>query len=85
MKLGYSEPEACSDPCKTSTMERFEKQLTAIIILVSYNYFCIISVSCHLVHEINMIFLTQVLFKKLLLFKYVFFSLPWWSKVHSSF
>ena len=36
--LGYSEPEASSEPCQTSAMECFDKQLTAIIILVSYNY-----------------------------------------------
>ena len=35
--LGYSEPEAYSEPCQTSTMERFEKQLTAIISFASYN------------------------------------------------
>ena len=29
--LRYSEPEAYSEPCQTSMMERFEKQLTAII------------------------------------------------------
>ena len=54
--LGYSEPEAYSEPCQTSMIEHFEKQLTAIIILASYNYFRNISFSCPLVHEINMIF-----------------------------
>ena len=29
---GYSEPEAYSEPSQTSTMESFEKKLTAIII-----------------------------------------------------
>ena len=37
--LGYLEPEAYSKPCQASTMERFEKQLTPIIIFASYNYF----------------------------------------------
>ena len=36
--LGYSEPEVYSKPCQTSTMERHEKQVTAIIIFASYNY-----------------------------------------------
>ena len=31
--LGYLEQEAYSKPCQTSTLEPFEKQLTAIIIL----------------------------------------------------
>ena len=52
----YSEPEAYSEPCQTSTMEHFEKQLMAIIIFASHNYFCNISFSCPLVHEINTIF-----------------------------
>ena len=30
---------AYSEPCQASTMERFEKQLTAIIIFGSYDYF----------------------------------------------
>ena len=30
---GYSEPELYSEPCQTSTVEHFEKQLTAINIL----------------------------------------------------
>ena len=55
--LGYSKLKAYSETCQTSTMERFEKQLMAIIILVYYNYFCNISFSCPLVHEMNMIFL----------------------------
>ena len=54
--LGYSEPEAYSEPCQTSTMEHLEKQLMAIIIFVSYNYFLNIGFLCPLVHEINMIF-----------------------------
>ena len=29
---------AYSEPCQASTMERFEKQLTAIIIFGSYDY-----------------------------------------------
>ena len=37
-------------------MEYFEKQLTAIIIFASYDYFRNISFSCPLVHAINMIF-----------------------------
>ena len=47
--LGYSEPEAYSEPCQLSTMERFRN-------IVCYNYFCNISFSCLLVHEIDMIF-----------------------------
>ena len=39
--------------------ERFEKELTAIIIFASY-YFCYISFSCLLVYKTNMIFLMQV-------------------------
>ena len=50
--LRYSEPEEYSEPCETSTMERFEKQLTAIILLQVHN----ISFACTLVHEKNMIF-----------------------------
>ena len=38
-------------------MERFEKQLTAIIVFASYNYFRNIRFSCPVVYEINMIFL----------------------------
>ena len=44
----------------TYTMERFEKQLTAVIILASYNYFRNISFLCPLVHEANMNFLMHV-------------------------
>ena len=55
--LGYSEPKAYSEPCQISTRERFGKQLTAIIIFASYNYFHNISFSCSLGHEINTIFL----------------------------
>ena len=33
--IGYLEPEAYSEPCQTSTMERFEKQLMAIIVFTS--------------------------------------------------
>ena len=54
--LGYSEQEAYSEPYQKSTMERFEKQLTATIIFASYNYFRNISFSYPLVHEISMIF-----------------------------
>ena len=43
-------------------MERFEEQLTAIIIFTIYDYFSNISFPCPLVHEINMIYLMQVLF-----------------------
>ena len=60
--LGYSEPEAYSEPCKTSTMEGFEKQLTDIIIFVSYDYFRNISFSCPLVHETNMVFNASLIF-----------------------
>ena len=48
-----------SESCKASTMERFQKQLMAIIIFASYNYFHNIAFTCPLVHEINMIFLMQ--------------------------
>ena len=58
--LGYSEPKAYSEPCQSSMMERFKKQLKSIIIFTSYNYFQNISFSCPPVHEINMIFLIQV-------------------------
>ena len=38
--LEYSEPEAYSEHCQTSRMERFDKQLMAIIVFYSsYNYF----------------------------------------------
>ena len=60
--LGYSEPEAYSDPCQTSTMEGFEKQLTAIIVFASYDYFRNINFSCPLVHETNMIFNASLIF-----------------------
>ena len=53
--LGQPELEAYSEPCQTSKMEHFEKQLTTSQ-LVSYNQFCNISFSCPLIHEINMIF-----------------------------
>ena len=58
--LGYSELEAYSEACQTSTMEHFEKQVAAIIIFASYNYFRNISISCPLVEEINIIFLMQI-------------------------
>ena len=58
--LGYSELEAYPEPCQISTMERFEKQLTTIVIFASYNYFCNITFSCPLVHKINMTFLIQI-------------------------
>ena len=58
--LGYAVPETYSEPCQTSTMERFEKQLTAMIIFASYNYFRNISSLCPLVYEINIIFLINV-------------------------
>ena len=37
--VGYSEPETYPELCQISTMERFEKQLTATIIFTSNNYF----------------------------------------------
>ena len=40
---------------------QYQKQLSALTILASYNYFRNISL-CPLVHEINMIFSMQVLF-----------------------
>ena len=40
-------------------MERFEKQVTAIITFPSCNYFRNISFSCPLVHERNMIFFNK--------------------------
>ena len=33
--LRYSEPESYSEPCQTSTIERFEKELTTIIIFAT--------------------------------------------------
>ena len=51
--LGYSELEAYSEPCQTSMMEGFKKQLTALINFASYNYFRNISFSSPLVYEIN--------------------------------
>ena len=33
--IGYSEPEAYSEPCQASAMKHFEKQLMAIIIFTS--------------------------------------------------
>ena len=56
----FRKTEAYSEPCQTSVKKCFWKQLTAIIIFVSYNYFHNISLLCPLVHEINMIFLMQV-------------------------
>ena len=41
-------------------MERFEKQLTAIIIFPNFNYFRNITFSCPLVHELNMMSLFYV-------------------------
>ena len=58
--FGYSEPEAYSEHCQIAAMECFEKQLTAIIIFASYDYFRNISFSCPLVHAINMIFRVPV-------------------------
>ena len=49
--------EPNSKTCQTFTMERFEKQLTAIIIFASYDYFRNISFLFPLIHEINMTFL----------------------------
>ena len=43
-------------------MEHFEKQLTAVIIFASYNYFQNINFSCRLVHEINIIFNAGLIF-----------------------
>ena len=60
--MGYSEQEAYSEPCHTSTIERFEKQLTAIITFASYKHFRNISFSCPLVHEINLIFNVGLIF-----------------------
>ena len=54
--LGYSEPGAYSEPCQTFAMERFDKQLTNIIIFASYSYFRNINFSCLVVHEINNFF-----------------------------
>ena len=54
--LGYLELDTYSEHCQTLTMERFEKQLTTIIISASYNYFCNTSFSCPLAHEINVVF-----------------------------
>ena len=54
--LGFSEPGTYSEPCQTSTMERFEKQLTGTITFASYSYFRNISFRRLLVHEINIIF-----------------------------
>ena len=53
--LEYAELEADSKPCQTSLMECFEKQLTAIIILTSFNYVRNVSF-LSLVHEIDVIF-----------------------------
>ena len=60
--LSYSELEAYSEPCQKSTMECFQKQLTAMIIFANHNYFRGISFSHPLVHETNTIFLMQVYF-----------------------
>ena len=54
--LGYSKPETYSEPCQTPMMEHFGKQITAIIIFASYNYFYFISFSSPPVHETNLIF-----------------------------
>ena len=43
--LAFSVPEAYSEPCQICTMERFEPQLTAIIIFASYNSFSYINFS----------------------------------------
>ena len=43
-------------------MEHFEKQLTATIISTISNYFPIISFSCPLVNEVNMIFYADLNF-----------------------
>ena len=65
--LGYSEPEAYSEPCQTSTLESFEKQLTAIIIFASCCYIRNIRFSSALVHErkydffnVGLIFIPEV-------------------------
>ena len=39
-----------SEPCQTSTMEGFKKQLTAITIVERFIYFPKTSLSCPLVH-----------------------------------
>ena len=38
-KLTYSKSEAYSEPCQTSTMKRFEKIVTGIIVFTNGNYF----------------------------------------------
>ena len=47
-----SEPEAYSEPCQISSMERFDKQLTTIIIFASHHYFRNVSFSSPLLLEI---------------------------------
>ena len=51
--LKYSESEAYSEPCQTSTMKRFAKIFNAIIILAKYIYFRNTSFSRSLLYEIN--------------------------------
>ena len=46
--LGYSKPEANSEPCQTSTMEH-----CATIFFTNYNYFCSISFSRSLLSKFN--------------------------------
>ena len=55
--LRYSEQDSYSEPCQTSTMERLEKHLTAIIFFASNDYFRNITFSCPLVYEIDIMFL----------------------------
>ena len=57
--LGYSGLEVYSEHCQASAMVQLEKQLTAIIIFGSFNYFHNISFFGPLVHEINIIFLNS--------------------------
>ena len=54
--LGYSEPEAYSEPCQTSAMKRFGLQLLSR------------PISCPLVHEINMVFNAGLIFTAEILF-----------------
>ena len=54
--LGYSEPEAYSEPSLTYMIEG---ETASGYVFASYNYFRNITFSCPLVHEISMIFLMQ--------------------------
>ena len=57
--MGYSELEAYLVPFQKFTKERFEKQLTPIVVFENYNYLGNISFLFPLFHETEIVFLCK--------------------------